>query len=565
MREALRNNCEATLEVQRGYRLSWQTHWSQLADVYLPRRHRWFVTPNQYARGMPINATIVDETGILAARTCATGMLSGLTSPDKHWFDLGIHGVDTIPEGAGKIWLAESTRRMHAVLGGSNFYTIMGQAHHDNVVFGSAAMIEYEDPDEVVRFYNPCLGEFYFTLDNKLRIDALGREFTYTIKQTVKEFKLENVSESVRQMYKTPSSRQTEVVIGHMIEPNDLVYRNGEPIGYPVPKKFKFREVFWERNSSGGGTKGSGHILKVAGFNECPFFGLRWDVSSNDPYGRSPGMDGLPASRQLQIEQRRKAEALEKLVRPPMVGSNNMKQEPQDTLPGGITYVPSLDGSGFKPAYQVEPHIQEITQDIKEVQERLKEVFFVDLFMMISNLQTVRTATEIDARREEKLLLLGPVIERIETEVLDKIIMRTFAIMKRRGLFEPVPPELHGATVSIRYISMLAEVQKATETTIIERLFQFVSGLVAVKPDALDKLDVDKGIEIYGDRLNAPPDLMRSDKDVAAIRQNRAQEQQQAAALQTGAAAAQGAQVLSKTDVGGGTNALQAIMGQPGG
>jgi hypothetical protein len=563
MKLAIRTTCQSRLETMRGYRLPWWAHWSQLAEVYLPRRYRFFVSPNDYNRGRPINATIVDETGVLAARTCATGMLAGLTSPDKPWFNLGIHGIDTIPEGEAKNWLAESTRRMLAVLGGSNFYTALGQSHHDNCVFGSAALIEYEDVEDVVRFYNPCLGEFFFGLDGRLTVNTLYREFTYTISEAVSAFGLENVSPSTQEMFKSASSKDTEVVIGHAIEPNEMVYFSGEAVGYAVPKTFKYKEVFWESTSSSG--QKSSYITKVAGFHEKPFFGLRWDVTSNDPYGRSPGMDGLPASRQLQIEQRRKAEAIEKMVRPPMVGSMSMKNEPQDSLPGGITYVPTLNGEGFKPAYQVDPRISEMMEDIKEVQGRLKEVFFVPLFMAISNLETVRTATEIDARRAEQIIQLGPVLERIETEVLDKVIQRTFAIMLRRKLFDPPPKELGGATISVKYVSMLAEASRASTTTVIERFVAFVGGLAATQPEVMDNVDTDRMIEIYADRTTVPPDMIRPIAQVVAIRKQREAAQQQAAALQTGSAMAQGAQTLSKTDVGGGRNALQQMVGGAGG
>jgi hypothetical protein len=553
--------CSQRMETMRGYRIPWWTHWAQLAEMYLPRRYRWFITPNQYNRGSPMNQSIVDETGLLAARTLATGLLAGLTSPTKPWFRLGLQGVDELPEGPEKEWLATCTKRMLEVYARSNFYQSLGQAYHDMAVFGSAAQIQYEDSEDVVRFYNPCLGEFFFGLDNRLQVDTLYREYTYTVSECVKEFGLENLSPSTQNLAKTASSLDTEIVIGHSIEPNGPIYSGGELVEYMVPKTFKYREVYWEKSTSmGAGVRG--YILRAAGFKECPFVGLRWDVTSNDAYGRSPGMDGLPAVRQLQIEQRRKAEGIDKLVRPPMVASASMKNEPMSILPGDVSYVSDPQAAGFKPAFQVEPRIQEMMEDLKEVQDRVNRVFFVDLFLMISNLQTVRTATEIDARREEKLILLGPVIERTENEGLDEIIERTFAIMSRRGLFPPPPESIQGAPIQIKYISMLAEAQRAASTAAIERLVQFVGGIVAVKPDAIDNLDIDSIIAQYSDLLNVPPNVLNATAKVISIRAARDKAAQAQAAVQTGAAAAQGAQTLSQTDVGGGQNALQLMLGR---
>jgi hypothetical protein len=550
------------METLRGYRLPWWSHWAMLAEMYLPRRYRWFVTPNQYNRGSPLNGSIVDETGVIAARTLATGLLSGLTSPTKPWFRLGLAGVNDLPEGPVKEWLAECTNRMLTVYARSNFYQSLGTAYHDLGVFGSAALIQYEDPTDVIRFYNPCLGEFFFGLDNRLSVDTLYREYTYTVSEAVKEFGLEALSASTQQMAKSASSLDTEIVIGHAIEPNATIYASGAEVGYLVPPSFPYREVFWEKSSGSAGTAQRASLIRASGFRECPFVGLRWYVTSNDPYGRSPGMDALPAVRQLQIEQRRKAEAIDKMVRPPMVASVSMKNEPMDILPGGVSYVSDPAASGFKPAFTVTPQISELREDLLEVQSRVNEVFFVPLFRMISSEDKVQTATWVDAAREEKLILLGPVIERTENEGLDEIIDRTFAIMERRGLFPPAPEEIAGAPIDVQYISLLAEAQRASSTSGIERWLQLSGTLAAVRPDAMDNVNVDKTIETYGDLLNLPPDLMNSPETMAAIRKARNEQQQAAAALQVGAEAVNAGNVLSETQVGkGGGSALDAVLG----
>lgn len=558
--DALASYSQARMETLRGYRIPWWVHWQMLAEMFLPRRYKFFITANNYNRGSPLNQAIVDETGLLAARTLATGLLSGLTSPTKPWFRLGLEGVDDLPEGAVKQWLAECTERLLAVYAASNFYQSLGTAYHDLGVFGSAPLLQYEDPADVVRFYVPCAGEYFFGLDNRLQVDTLYREYTYTVSEAVKEFGLANLSESTQRMAKSASSLDTEIIIGHAIEPNITVYRGGEECGYVVPKRFPYREVYWEKTANAS-TQQTACVVRAAGFRERPFVGLRWDVTSNDPYGRSPGMDAFPAVRQLQIEQRRKAEAIDKMVRPPMVASVSMKNEPMDTLPGGVSFVSDPAAAGFKPAYTVNPQIAEMKEDILEVQSRVGEVFFVPLFRMISSEDKVQTATWVDAAREEKLILLGPVIERIENEGMDEIITRTFAIMQRRGLLPEPPPEIAGAPISIQYISLLAEAQRASSTASIERLAQFTGGLVAVKPDVFDNIDADRMVAKYADLLNVDPEVMRATAQVAAIRQGRAQQEQAAAALQVGAEAAQGAKVLSETDVGGGINALQAMLG----
>lgn len=551
----------ARMESMRGFRVPYWSYWAALAEVYYPQKYKFFVTPNNYSRGAPINQAIVDETGLLAARTLATGLLSGLTSPTKPWFRLGLAGAQDIPEGPIKSWLAECTRRMQEVYSKSNLYAMLGTAYHQLGVFGSAALIQYEDPEDVVRFFNPVAGEYFFGLDNRLEVDTLYREYTYTIAECVKEFGREALPESLQNMARTASSQDFEVVIGHAIEPNTTIYDSDAEVAYLVPRSFPYRETYWVRwgGASTLNTSNCG-LLRASGFREQPFVGLRWDVTSNDAYGRSPGMDALPAVRQLQIEQRRKAEAIDKMVRPPMVASISMKNEPMDTLPGGVSYVADPAAAGFKPAYTVEPRIQEMKEDIAEVQRRVRDIFFNPLFQMFTPDQTVQTATWVDAAREEKLILLGPVIERTENEGLDEIITRTFNIMQRRGLFPDPPPELAAQPLVIQYISILAEAQRAASTAGIERLLALVGSLVGIKPDALDTINVDEAVTQYADLLNVDPAILNSVKVVLEMRQARAEQQQAAAALQVGAEAASGAKVLSETDVSS-PNALTTLLG----
>jgi len=554
--------CGDRMETMRGYRIPWWSHWSSLAEMFLPRKYQFFATPNNYSKGSPINGAIVDETGLVAARTLATGLLAGLTSPTKPWFRLGIQGQDDLPEGPVKEWLSECTTRMLAVYAKSNLYQSLGDAYHGLVVFGSALQIQYEDPQTVIRFLNSPVGEFFFGLDNTLRVDTAYREYTYTIAEAVKEFGLDALSSGTQNLAKSASSQDTEIVIGHAIEPNLPVYLGGVEQPYLVPKTFPYREVFWESTTNAGTqSQNRGFVLRASGFREIPFVGLRWDVTSNDAYGRSPGMDALPAVRQIQTEQRRKAEAIDKMVRPPMVAPASMKNEPMSILPGDVTY--SIDPNiGFKPAFQFEPRIAEMMEDIREVQSRIEEVMFTPLFRMISAEDKVQTATWVDAAREEKLILLGPVIERTENEGLDQIIERTFAIMQRRKLFPPAPAEISGAPIEIQYISILADAQRAASTSAIERWLQLAGGLVAVKPDAMDNVNSDETIETYGDLLNIPPHLQNTPEAIAAIRAARGKQLQQQQALQTGSAMAQGAETLSNTDVGGGQSALQAMLGR---
>ena len=172
---------------------------------------------------------------------------------------------------------------------------------------------------------------------------------------------------------------------------------------------------------------------------------------------------------------------------------------------------------------------------------------------------------EWDLSKSESLVMLGPVLERIDNEVLKPIVETVFAIASRAGILPPAPPEVQGQMMNIEFVSMLAQAQKATASAGIERLFQLVGGLAGVDPQVMDNIDFDEAVDEYSNLLNNSPKIIRSPEALAQIRKQRADaqaQQQQAAIAQQ---LSQGAKNLSQTDVGGGQNALQSMLGGAGG
>ena len=560
----LRTHAEGRLSGLRDYRYSWWTHWREIADYVLPRRYKWLITPNQQLRGSPLNQHIIDSTGTLAARNLASGMLSSISSPTRPWFKLKVGRIDSTGTTPVSLWLSECERLMMLVFQESNFYNALAVLYFDLVTFGTATMIIYEDFENVITCYNPCAGEYFLENNSKFHVNVLYREFTMTISQVVEEFGVDNVSPQIRAQYERGGSNLSrEIIVAHAIEPNNDKFT-------AIPRHFKWREMYWERGGSQSQQQGNYNyntpFLRLRGYFEAPHVCPRWDLVSNDSYGRSPAMDALGDIKQLQVENRRKGQAIDKLVNPPMVADIQLKNQPASLLPGGVTYIAGMVSQGrpgFAPVYQVAPPVKEIMEDLNEVRERIKRTFFNDLFQTISQFETRSnvSATEIDARRAESMVMLGPVLERIEFELLSPAIDRVFAIMSRAGILPEPPAEIQGRNIDIEYVSMLASAQSAAATSGIERTLQIAGGLVGVDPAVMDNIDIDFAINKYSVLMNNDPRIIRSAEALAAIRQRR--EQMQAAQQQAEMAEkmAQGAKTLSETDTGGGQNALQQMMG----
>tara|TARA_R110000868_G_scaffold139445_4_gene354271 strand:- start:2005 stop:3735 length:1731 start_codon:yes stop_codon:yes gene_type:complete len=548
----MRDHADQRINGMRVDRYSWWVSWRELAEYFMPRRYRWLVSPNQAHRGSPMNQRIINETGVIALRVLGAGMMAGITSPGRQWMRLTIDNSALAESQAVKVWLDEVTRRILTIMAESNYYNSLSVMYPDLGLFGSAPTIIYEDYEDVIRCYNPCAGEYFLANSDRLEVDTFAREFTYTMSQIAQRFGVENCSQDVQTAIRTGGAALSrEKVICHLIEPNPD-YVKGEPGMKGMP----YREMYWEQGSS------ENTFLSMRGFEECPFQAPRWDISGNDAYGRSPGMDALPGNKQLQMEEIRKAQGIDKMVNPPMVADIQMKNQPASMIPGGVTYVSNgANGVGFKPAYEVRPDLQYMIADIQGVEGRIRSCLYYDLFLMISQLDTVRTATEIDARREEKLIQLGPVLERFQNEKLAKDVKRIYAIANRAGLMPPKPAELEGTEFSAEYIGMLAQAQRAVMTSGIERFATFVGQILGVKPEVDDNIDWDQIIHDYADMLAVEPKAIRPYAEVLQMRAKRAQA---AAAAQQQAALAgmvEGAKTLGQADVGGGQTALGLMLG----
>lgn len=557
----LRRMLDARLVSLDQARQSWWQHWRELADFILPRRHRWLVTPGQWNRGSPINQKIINSVATTAARNAAAGIMSGTTSPSRPWFRLVVTDPEVMRDADVQVWCEDVTERVMRVMAASNYYGAKAVQYLDLVVFGTAPLIIYADRDTVIRCFNPAIGEYYCAGGPNFDVQTLARKFTMTVQQVAAEFGIENVSEHVRSLYRSArnsgASLDQEIVVCHLIEPNpdhDPDARAPGTMG--LPRHFRYREFYWE-----SGTSQATGFLRVSGFLDKPFSCPRWDVTGNDAYGRSPGMDALGDIKQLQQQEKRKAQGIDKQVNPPMVADASMKNEPASLLPGSVTYVPQLNGGvGFKPVFTTNLSLGELKEDIAKVEARIKDVFFNDLFLMISQLDTVRTATEIDARREEKLVMLGPAMDRLQREGLASDIARIFQIMARSGLLPPIPDAMQGLPVKVEYISLLADLQRAAATTAIERVWGFAGNIGAAVPSVLDNLDADATIEEYAKLLRVSPRILANRNQRNAMRDARNQQQEMQMQMQIGEAAVGAGKVLSETDVGGGQNALAMML-----
>lgn len=537
-------------------RNTWDPHYIDLRDNLLPFHGRALDdhSGQEQNNGKKRHHKIINGVATYAVNVLAAGMQSGLTSPARPWFRLGLPDKDLGEFGPVKEWLHSVEEAMRYVMAMSDLYNGLHHTYQELGAFGTGAMAVLEHFDTVVRGRPFTVGEYYLGTNEVQRVDTMYRLVFMTVGQIVSKFGIDNVSQPVKTAY---NNHQTEQLRGiwHVVEPNDDRVELSAAQGRP------WRSIYMERENP------DSKILRASGFDEFPIVAPRWEVSGADVYGNGPGMNILGDTKMLQKMETKGLIALDKQVEPPVVAPGSMKDVEIHTVPGGVSYEGDVIGSqGMRSLYQVNANLQHLEAKMQNVQAAIKTGMYNDLFLMLAQMPTHQmTATEVAERHEEKLIMLGPVLERLHFELLDPIVDRVFAIMSRNDLIPPPPEEIQGADLKVEYVSLLAQAQKMVGLSGVEKLAAFAGNLAGAKPSVLDKVDFDEAVDIYADGLGVPPSLIVSDEDVKQVREARNQVEQQDKQSVQLAAAADGAKTLSEVDVGGGQNMIQQIMGAPTG
>lgn len=537
-------------------RSSWDSHWQEIETRLLPRSGRFSTTERN--KGSRRN-NIIDNTGTRSLRILAAGLMGGATNPSRPWFRLATPDRDKMKIEEVKIWLNTCTQIMLDIFARSNTYTTLQGLYKELGAFGTACSIINEDYDNVINHNALTIGEFSLATSARGIINRMGREFEITVFEAVEQFGYSKVSNTIQRLFDQGKMLESVPVV-HLIEPRAERDPNKRDNLNMAFKSIYFEPACMNHEKA---------LLSESGFKTFPALTPRWDVTSNNIYGDSPGMEALGDTKALQHEQVRKAEGIDFKTRPPLQVPTKLKGRALDRLPGGVSYYdPAQPQGGVRPLYEVNIDLSHLLEDIQDVRKRIENAFYTDLFFAISMQDAGKmTATEVAARNQEQLLQLGPVLERLHNELLKPLVDMTFqkAIAARlpngESLLPPPPQELEGEELKIEFISMIAQAQRAINTNTIDRFTMSLGSIAMIKPGVLDKFDENKWADIYADSLGIDPELIVPNEEVALVQAQRNKDmqamQQSATMNQTADTAAK----LASADTGG-KNALSDLTGQ---
>jgi hypothetical protein len=550
----------ALLRTERSY---YDSEWYEISRFIRPRR-------SKFINGRPGHGTtgraddnrlavdIINTTATIASRTLKSGMHSGLSSPARPWFRLTLEDKDLAESGDVKEYLTAVARRMSAVFGRGNFYNCLHTGYGDIGDFGTSVMMIDENYKDVIRCHTYSPGTYMLATDDEGRVNTVYREFTRTVLACVQKWGM-RVSPTVMNMYHN-GNLDAYVDLTEVIEPNMQQVR--DVLG---PRGAPFLRLHYE-------TKGDGdRLLDCKGCFEFPGCVPRWEVRDDDVYGYGPGLEALADARGLQVMELRKQIMIDKMATPPTQGGSKGTQVKHRA--GAHTFTPDSLGARktIDTLYDINPGaLQALGAEIQRGEGRVRESYFYDLFLMFAESDRREiTAREVDERSSEKLLALGPMLERQFDENLNPAIERVFNIMNRaRGpngesMFPDPPDEIDGMELKVQFVSPLAQAQRAVAIGGIENLWRFAGGVASAAPSVLDKLDADQALDEYADATGVPPGLVLSDDKVAKVRADKAKAAEGAAMAAAAGQAAEIGKTLSQTEVSD-ENALGLITGGVG-
>lgn len=499
-------------------------HYQRLRDVsrYINPKRGFFegYVPNWNAQ--IDHKLIISGVPRRCIRTLAAGLQSGLSSPGRPWWVEGLADRDMEKYKPAKEWLEIVRDVLMKIYSRAQLYKAFHNDYEELGQFGTGNFGIFEDFDNVVWARTYTAGEYYPSVDYKGNPNGCAKQFWKTIDNAVQEYGWQNCTKKTQDAYKG-GQRDVYVLIYELCEPNTTLI-DGR-IGFEGKK---FRQLTWEADAP------PGKALARGGYNEFPYMINRWDtVTTADTMGVGPGDYAIGDVKSTYRLKKDLLLGIQKKVDPPVNISGNVQGHP-NMNPGGITRSSSATPNpGATPAYQVDIDIKDGAEFLQSFYRDLYEEFYTDLFQSIMSMEPgQKTAEEIAKRYEEKLLLIGPVIERITTEMHVPTHDRVFACAYRAGLIPPPPPELQGQLLVPRYVSILAQAQQLIAKQANSQGLAYMGNMKAVYPEALDIVNPDEMARDELEALGVTERAIRSPEDVVEIRKARAKKQQEIEAKQ---------------------------------
>jgi hypothetical protein len=518
-----------TLQTNRSH---WESHWQELGDYVCPRKAD--ITKKRTG-GDKRTELIFDGTAIHAAELMSASLHGMLTNAATPWFDLRYENDELNGDDEAKEWLEGATDVMYQHLARSNFQEQIHELYSDLVTFGTGVIFIENDDDDGFRFSTRHIAEVYVSEDEQGRVDTVFRKYKTTARAAVRQFGDAKVTQRIAKL--NTDDPYAEIELLHIVMPReDRDRRKRNAVNKP------FASIYLD--------PGEKMIIGESGFDEFPYCVPRFLKASFEiGYGRSPAMTALPDTKMVNKMSEIVIRASQLQIHPPLMVPDDGFMLPVRTTPGGLNFYRSGTRDRIEPL-NIGANNPLGEMQLEQRRQAIRAAFYVDQLILGTGPQM--TATEVVQRTEEKMRLLGPVLGRLQAELLQPLIGRCFAILSRQKAFAAAPPVLRDGKINIEYVSPLAKAQRTGDVQGILQMIEFLMPLMQLDQGVADYLDMDGLAKHIIKVTGTPATVVRGEGEVSGIRENRAaamqQEQELMAAQQVATAAGEAAPALRAVD-----------------
>ena len=480
---------------------NWDSHFQDIARFIHPGRANFNVRRQP---GEKRNTQLYDDIGVFANSLLASALHGMLTNPATKWFSL-----QADEQARPYFELIENV--LYKALAASNYSEAMNEMYLDLGAFGTAGMfVDYDFADDNLVFMARPLSEIYVAESNRGTIDTVSREFTFTAQQAYQEWG-EALHAEIRKCL-SDGKHDREFTFVHLVCPN-------------LDKGRPFKSVYIDKQHK--------EIVEEGGYNEFPYMVPRWAKRTGERYGAGPGLNALTSMKMLNEMCKTTIRSAQKEVDPSVWLPNDGYIRDYQSGPGRVNYYDATGGRSFRDYVGSLKGNGNIGLGL-EMEDRRREAvmrhFYVDQFNLPERADM--TATEVMQRTQEKLRLMGPMLGRVQAELLNPLIKRCIGLLMRAGRI-PRPPEEAGE-FEIRIESQVARAQRAEEATSVLAAIGDLAPLLQAQPEALGIFKIEETARGVAELRGDPSKWVASEEEFAAIMEQAAQARQQQMELAAG-------------------------------
>jgi hypothetical protein len=484
---------------------------------------------------------IFDSTAPIAADLLASSIHSNLTSPMIPWFQLRFRDNALNQQDAAKEWLELTQDQIWQTLRESDFNMEIAEIYLDLVSFGTAILFQEEINDakwEGLTFTALPIRDCYFEHGADDKVLRVYRRLRYTKLQLMDKFPDYDFGEIPDSNEDGGGSvdRKHEVIF--------CVYKRDEVTTVkermkPTARPYGYKYILHD----------SSEEIEEGGYYDMPAHVVRWKKVSGSRWGHSPAFVALSDIMQLNTTVAQSSEARAKEIDPPMKTTERGVLGDLDLLPGGLTMVSEMEELDRL----LPPHQWMIADaEIMRLQESIRSTFYVDKLELKES--PAMTATEVLARLDKQQRQFAPTLGRMEADLLDPLIEWTYDALLRRKLLPKMPEGMEVADLDIEYTGPIPRSMKNEEAQGTSLWLSEMAGYAQIIPEMVDIVNTDKLARGLGYARGVPAAYMNDEKEVAAIREQRAEQQEQARQMQLMEQAGKGLK-----DIGSAATSLESV------